>query len=90
VVGADGGSPKFSLLWRSPKFVSETGGDASKITLRLTDKTVVAPEGQTSSSLQKSSKISDSAIQGPTKMFNSKGLFTVFTFISCNFSCLPY
>jgi hypothetical protein len=89
VVGTDGGSPKFSVLWRSPKFVSEIGGDASKKILRLTDKTIVASEQHTSS-LEKSLRISDFAVQGPMKMFDSKGLFTVFTFIFCNYFCLPY
>jgi hypothetical protein len=38
VVSADVGSPKFSVLWKSPKLVSDTGGDALKKTLRLSAK----------------------------------------------------
>jgi hypothetical protein len=48
VAGKDGGSPRFSVLWRSCKFVtenvSETGGDALREIPRLTDKTIPAPE----------------------------------------------
>lgn len=48
VAGKDGGSPRFSVLWRSCKFVtenvSETGGDALREIPRLTDKTIPTPE----------------------------------------------
>jgi hypothetical protein len=90
VVGADGGSPKFSVLWKSPKLVSDIGGDALKKTLRLSAKTTITAEKQTSSSLQKSLTISDSAIQGRSKTFNPKGLLVVFIFISCKSSYFPY
>jgi hypothetical protein len=45
------GVPKFSLLWKSPKFMGETGGETPKKKLRLTGKTISAAEKQTSSSL---------------------------------------
>jgi hypothetical protein len=35
VADADGGRPKFSVLWKFPKLVGETGGDAMKKTLHL-------------------------------------------------------
>jgi hypothetical protein len=38
VVDTDGGVPQFSLLWTSPEFVDETGGDVLSKKLRLTDK----------------------------------------------------
>jgi hypothetical protein len=39
VVDTDDGVPnKFSLLWTSPKFVGETGGDDPKKKLQLTAK----------------------------------------------------
>lgn len=48
MAGKDGGSPRFSVLWRSCKFVtenvSETGGDALREIPRLTDKTIPTPE----------------------------------------------
>jgi hypothetical protein len=50
VIGADGVVPKFSLLWTSPEFVGEIGGDAPK-RLQLTGKTTYAVEKHTSSSL---------------------------------------
>lgn len=79
MVDVDGGSPRFSVLWRSSKFASETRGDGSKKTLSFTDKAAVAPEKQSTPSLQKSLMISDSAIQGSMKMFDSKGLFCYFS-----------
>jgi hypothetical protein len=81
VAGANGGSPKFSVLWKSPKLVGETWGDAPKKKLRWTTKTTITTEKQSSSSLRKSLTISDPAIQVPSKTFNAKGLFVAFIFI---------
>jgi hypothetical protein len=38
------------MLWNSPKLVGETGGDAPKKKLRLTAKTTITVEKQSSSS----------------------------------------
>jgi hypothetical protein len=62
VIGADSGSTKFSLLWKSPKLVGETRGDAPKKKLRLTTKTIVTAEKQSSSLLQRSLTISNPSI----------------------------
>jgi hypothetical protein len=50
VANVDDGSPKFFVLWKSPKLVGETGGDAPKKKLRLTAKTTITVEKQSSSS----------------------------------------
>lgn len=53
--GKDGDGHRFSVLWRSFMYMteclSETGGDALKEVPRLTNKTIVSPEEQTSSCL---------------------------------------
>jgi hypothetical protein len=55
-----------------------------------TAKTTITDEKQSYSSLQKSLTISDSAIQGPSKTFNAKGLLVVFIFISYQSSFFPH
>jgi hypothetical protein len=40
VIVADGGVPEFCLLWKSPKLMGETGGDAPKKNLQLSGKVV--------------------------------------------------
>jgi hypothetical protein len=70
--GADHGIPKFSLLWKSPKLMGETGGDAPKKKLRLSGKTISVAEKQTSSSLQKPLMISDFAVQVSLGTLNKK------------------
>jgi hypothetical protein len=84
VIGADGDVPEFYLLWKSPKFVGETRGDASKKKLRLTGKTVCVAKKQTSS-LQKSMMIFDSVVQVPLGTLNRKGLNVTFFFVFCYF-----
>jgi hypothetical protein len=59
---ADGGSPKISLLWKSPKLMDEIGGDAQVKKLQSSDKAVCGAEKQSSSSLQKSVTISDCVV----------------------------
>jgi hypothetical protein len=54
VVDTDDGVLKFSLLWTSPEFVDEIGGDVPKKKLRLTGKTPSTAEKHTSCTLQKS------------------------------------
>jgi hypothetical protein len=81
VAGADGGSSQFSVLWKSPKLVGATGGDASKKKLHLTAKTTSAAEKQSSSSLEKPLTISDPAVQTSSKTPNKKGLYVTFIFI---------
>jgi hypothetical protein len=83
VVGVEGGSPKFSLLWKSPKLMGETRGDALKKKLCLTSKTTSAVQKQSSSSLQKPLTISNPAIQISSKTLNKKGLYVTFIFIFC-------
>jgi hypothetical protein len=51
VVDSDDGAPRFCLLWTSPEFVDETGGDAPKKKLRLSGKAPSTAEKHTSSSL---------------------------------------
>jgi hypothetical protein len=80
LVDADGGVPKFSLLWKSPKLMGETRGYAPKKKLQLTSKTISVAEKQTSSSLQKSVMFSDSVVQVPLGTLNKKGLYITFIF----------
>jgi hypothetical protein len=93
VVSKDGSGHSFSVLWRSSKFltehVSETGGDALKEMPRLTDKAIVAPEKQTSSSHRKSLGIAELIGQEPAKLFNSDCLFSIL-YPSSLFFCLCY
>jgi hypothetical protein len=77
---ADGGAPKLSLLWKSPKFMDDTGGDSPMKTLQLSSKAVCDLEKQPSSSLKKSSAISDRATQAPLETLDRKGLHTIFFF----------
>jgi hypothetical protein len=81
VADEDGGSPKFSLLWKSPKLMSETGEEVPKKKLHLAGGTTSVAEEQTSSSLQKALTISDPATQASSKTLNEKGLYITFAFI---------
>jgi hypothetical protein len=84
VIDKNGGVHSFSVLWRSPKFIteqtSETGGDAPKEMPLLTEKAVIVPEGRASSSCQKSTGIAETAGDKSLDIFDSEGLPFVFYF----------
>jgi hypothetical protein len=71
---ADGGAPKLSLLWKSPKFMDETGGDVPTKKLRLSSKVICGADKQSFSSLQRSVTISDRVIKVPLEALDKKGL----------------
>jgi hypothetical protein len=78
VADEDGGSPKFSLLWKSPKLMSETGEEVLKKKLHLAGGTTSVAEEQTSSSLQKDLTISDPTTQASSKTLNKKRFIRYF------------
>jgi hypothetical protein len=71
---ADGGAPKLSLLWKSPKFMDGTGGDVPTKKLRLSSKVICGADKQSFSSLQRSVTISDRVIKVPLEALDKKGL----------------
>jgi uncharacterized protein YktA (UPF0223 family) len=74
---AGGGASKLLLLWNSFKFVDETGGEAPMKTLQFPNKTVRDLEKQPSSSLKKTSAISECVVQAPLETLSKKGLRTL-------------
>jgi hypothetical protein len=73
---AGGGASKLLLLSNLSKFVDETGEDALPQTLQLPSKTICDSEKQPSSSLKKTSVISEHAARPPIKTLSKKGLCT--------------
>jgi hypothetical protein len=73
----DGGASRLSLLWKSSKFMDDTGEDAPPKTLRLSSKATYDLEKQPSSSLKKTFAVSERVVQAPVETLSKKGLHTI-------------
>jgi hypothetical protein len=73
----DGGSTRLSLLWKSSKFMDDTGIDASLKMLRLSSKATCDLEKQPSSSLKRISAVFEHVSQAPLETLSRKGLHTI-------------
>jgi hypothetical protein len=83
---AGGGASKLLLLCNSSKIVDDTGGNAPMKTLRLLDNAVCDLEKQPSSSLKKTSTISERVVQAPLETLSKKGLHNIFFFLGSRFN----
>jgi hypothetical protein len=73
----DGGASRLSLLWKSSKFMDDTGGDASPKMLRLSGKATCDSEKQPSSSLKKTSAVPEHVVQAPLETLSKKCLHAI-------------
>jgi hypothetical protein len=82
----DGGASRLSLLWKSSKFMDDTGEDAPPKTLRLSSKATYDLEKQPSSSLKKTFAVSERVVQAPVETLSKKRFAYYFFYLGSYFN----